>query len=604
MSGLRARLVAALREKSATYSDWVKKYDSPAVWSRRKVQTEISRWTNSPKISVLMSLNPGVDLALLIASVQSVRSQSYENWELCVSQDESTPNEARDLLTGLADQDGRIRVCLNSGCDGCASYNHALTFASGEFIALLGQHDVLPAHALYGLTKVILTHSTIDMVNSDEDSIDLKGRRLDPHFKTAWNPALMLSQNAFGNIAAYRRSLIQKAGGFRDELGYLQEHELALRCARATSLHKIKHVPLILYHRRLSNENDSLAVGHDAAVPALQRALEQDLAETLPAARMQVIAPNRYQVNFDPPFPQPCISIVIPTTGNPALLDRCVNSILKLTSYHNFEIMLLVNRSYLQDDDRRRCLERASTPNNVRLMLYDSRPFNYSWVVNWGVTHANSELICLLNDDTELITADWLEQLAARILIPNVAAVGAMLYYPNETIQHAGVILGLGGIAGHAFHGQPRGHAGYYDRARVEQDLSCVTAACCMIRREVFLQLGGFDEKLAIAFNDVDFCIRLRNAGWRIIWTPLVELYHHESASVGRHDASHRKRQFNEECILMRQRWGALLDADPFYNPNLSLAYQFSLAFPPRLANRIGAQNGRVTHAGLKLEGR
>ena len=229
-------------------------------------------------------------------------------------------------------------------------------------------------------------------------------------------------------------------------------------------------------------------------------------------------------------------------------------------------------------------LTRHANSSRVRLLTYPDRAFNYSWVNNWAASQSAGDLLCFLNDDTVVITPDWLERLIARASLPGVAAAGPMLRYPDDSVQHAGVILGLGGIAGHACHGLHQGECGYLDRACLEQDVSCLTAACLMMRKDVFHNLGGFDEELPVAYNDVDLCLRLRQANWRLIWTPTVELYHRESASVGRHDAPERATEFEAAVALMRQRWGHALDADPFYNPNLSLRTAHHLAFPPRIA--------------------
>ena len=235
-----------------------------------------------------------------------------------------------------------------------------------------------------------------------------------------------------------------------------------------------------------------------------------------------------------------------------------------------------------QELDEAKLLHGYLQDSRVRVLAYRDLPFNYPWVNNWGAGQMSGDLLCFLNDDTMVVTPDWIERLAARLSLPGVAVAGPMLYYPDDTIQHAGVILGLGGIAGHPCQGLPKGSCGYFGRACLEQDVSCLTAACMMTRSSVFRDLGGFDETLAVAFNDVDLCVRARAAGWRIIWTPSVELYHRESTSIGRHDSRERANQFAKEVALMRKRWGSALDCDPFYNPNLSLMHAFHLAFPPR----------------------
>jgi GT2 family glycosyltransferase len=292
---------------------------------------------------------------------------------------------------------------------------------------------------------------------------------------------------------------------------------------------------------------------------------------------------EQYQVDYEVPAPSPRVSVLIPTTANAALFEPCISSVLGRTTYDNFEVLLLVNEGHRNDSARTKLLQSAADHPGVRVLCYSDRLFNYAWVNNWAAGQASGQILCLLNDDTKIITPNWLERLVARALLPDVGAVGAMMYYPDETIQHVGVILGLGGVAGHALHGAPRGIAGYFSRACLEQDLSCVTAGCLAIRRDLFLALGGFNEQFRIAYNDVDFCLRLRAAGWRIIWTPTVELYHRESASVGKPDSRDRRDEYTKAVRLIRKLWGPALDSDPFYNPNLSLRKAFNLAFPPRL---------------------
>ena len=283
------------------------------------------------------------------------------------------------------------------------------------------------------------------------------------------------------------------------------------------------------------------------------------------------------------PIPHPRVSVIIATTAQPDIAEPCFTSLLQRTTYDDLEVLLLVNRSVLQVSERADFLKRIAEEPRVRVIDYPDRPFNYSAVNNFGAAQASGKILCFLNDDTEIVTADWLDVLVSRVSLPQVAAAGPMLYYPDGTIQHAGVVLGLSGIAGHACLHEPRGSRGYFGRACLEQDVSCVTAACMAIRADVFRTLGGFDEKMPLAYNDVDLCLRLRSAGWRIIWTPAAELVHRESASLGRHSRGARAEQYAHDVTLMRQRWGPLLQADPFYNLNLGLERGYSLAFPPRL---------------------
>ena len=451
----------------------------------------------------------------------------------------------------------------------------------------MGANDRLSEQAFYWVAKEVAAYPDADLIFSDEDKINDKDKRYDPWFKSDWNSALMLSQNAFGNLGIYRRSLIEEVGGFRSGYEGHYEYDLVLRCSSATSRERIRHIPRILFHRRESASHTEA----DVTWRAGRKAIKEHLLRADIQAVVNRACQCSYQVEYAVPSPQPRVSILIPTTGNRKLLEPCLQSILELTSYENFEVLLLVNERHENSLEKAEFSNLVTTQPRVRLLLYPDRPFNYSWVINWGETQASGELLCLLNDDTSIITPDWLERMVTRALLPGVAAAGPMLFYPNETIQHAGVILGLGssGVAGHACLGTPRGRScGYYGRAGLEQDVSCLTAACLMMRRSVFQEVGGFDEDLAVTFNDVDLCLRLGAAGWRMIWIPMVELYHHESSSIETLDSRERYEELLAAAALMRKRWGAILDNDPCYNPNLSLRRAFELSFPPRGVSTAG----------------
>jgi GT2 family glycosyltransferase len=580
--GLRLRFIDAIghhRPIDQCYADWIELYDTLTESARRRLRTEMARWDAAPHISVLMLVeNP--DLRRLRAAVQSVCAQLYSHWELCICDDASTPAATREELQSIARQDRRIRLLLREPkADIRTSLNTALAAASGEFISLLDCNDLLSEQAFYWVAKELIENPAVDMIFSDEDRIAADGRRFEPYFKPDWNPALMLSRNAFGHLGVFRRSLLKKLGGFRLGFTHASQHDLVLRCAGETRPDRIRHIPRVLYHRR------EPAVGIEtmgSVGDAGRRAIEQYLAGLGVHAVVTCSSERFYQVEYEVVSPVPRISILIPTTGAARLLEPCTQSIRKLTTYENFEVLLLVNERHRNAPGKVKLLDRLAATPRMRVLTYPDRPFNYSGVNNWGAGQASGDLLCFLNDDTTITTPSWLERLVARVLLPGVAAAGPMLFYPNDTIQHAGTILGLGGVAGHACHGQPRSNRGYFDRGCLEQDVSCVTAACMMIRRSVFQDLRGFDEQLPIAFNDVDLCVRIRAAGWRIIWTPTVELYHHESVSTGRHDSRARADQFAKDAALMRKRWGPVLDSDPCYNPNLSLRHQFHLAFPPR----------------------
>jgi len=579
------RLLAIRGFASLRYRIWIKKYDVITPELRGAMTADITTWPSRPLISVIMP-SYNIDPKWISRAIDSVRQQIYPHWELCISDDASTLPGIRPLLEHYAAQDARILVTFRSE-NGHISVNSntALTLASGEYIALMDADDLLSEDALFWVAREITAHPDVDLLFSDEDKIDRRGWRFGPYFKSAWNPALMLSQNAFSHLAVMRRSLVEAIGGFRQGFEGSQDYDLVLRCVEKTAIDRIRHIPRVLYHwRALPSSTASMASAKSYAWLAGKKAIAEHLHREGTDARIEPALQSYYQVEYDTAAPAPLVSIVVPTTL-PAAAAACLDSVLTKSSYGNFELLLLAEPDHVRAAKSSSALSRILAHPRVRIVEYEDRPFNFSHVSNLGARASRGDLLCFLNDDVEVITADWLEQLVARIRLDGVAAVGPMLYYPSNLIQHAGVILGVDGLADHACKHQLRGYAGYFGRGGLEQDLSCVTGACMLVRREVFEAVGGFDESLPVAFNDVDLCIKIRQTGARIVWTPAVEMYHHESLTLGHHDSPARREQFRRDVRALRARWRNVLAADPCYNPNLSLAAgaTFSLAWPPRV---------------------
>ena len=579
-----ARIKSSPISPNSDYDYWLMKYGGLSAAERKSIQERIKILRVKPKISVLMPVY-NTDPRWVRAAIKSVQAQLYSNWELCISDDASTRGDLRRQLRGFAKRDIRIRLHFrDSNGHISVNSNSALALASGDFIALLDADDAIPEDALYRVVEEINAYPEVDLIFSDEDKIDHRGNRFDPLFKPDWNPALMLSQNAFAHLGVYRRTLVEKVKGFRLGFEGSQDHDLVLRCSRETTQDRIRHIPRILYHWRAIESSTATAGGvKPYAWDAGRRAIEEHLLSQNVVATIgrSPLAPLYYQVDYPLQNPRPRVSILIPTTGKPEFLKPCLDSIMDRRSYRDCEILLLVNEAHHRISERTELLTWATKQPDVRVLIHTKHPFNFSWTVNWGAGQTTGKVLCLLNDDTEIITDDWLEQLVARVSLAGVAAVGPMMYFPDDTIQHSGVILGIGGVAA-PVQGAPRGSLGYFSRACIEQDFSCVTAGCMVIRKEAFDAIGGFREQFAIAFNDVDFCLRLKAAGWRIVWTPNVEVYHHESVSIGRHNSPERQAEFAKETALMRKFWGTTLDRDPNYNINLSLEEPFRIAFPPR----------------------
>jgi len=542
-----------------------------------------------------------IDPKWMIEAIQSVRSQIYPHWELCISDDASTLPAIRPLLERYAAQDPRIHVSFRrENGHISANSNDAIALARGDYIALLDADDIISKEALFWVAREIALHPEVDLLFSDEDKIDQLGRRSEPYFKSAWNAALMLSQNAFSHLGVYRRSLVEKVGGFRKGYEGSQDYDLVLRCAELTTIDRIRHIPRILYHwRALPGSAASGPGAKSYAWEAGKSAIADHLQRVGIHAGLAPVLKSYYQIDYDMSGPTPLVSIIVPTTLSSATTANCLRSLLDRSSYPAFELLLLVYSQHLHAARDRPEFAQILTDPRVRIVQHEESSFNYSRVSNLGARSGHGKLFCFFNDDVEVITSSWLERMVARAMLDGVGAVGAMLYYPSGIIQHAGVILGVDQVADHVFKGRRRGYPGYFGRGVLEQDYSCVTAACMIVRREVFEAVGGFDETLPVAFNDVDLCIKIRLTGARIVWTPWVEMYHHESLTLGRHDSPARRDQFQHDIKTIRERWKDVLEADPCYNPNLSLARAsaFALAWPPRLPygeqlQTIDAKNG------------
>ncbi len=564
-----------------SYEQWAKTYDSLDPEKLRAQQAAAARLGTTPLISVVMPVYNTPERWLLRV-IESIRSQTYPHWELCIADDASPEPHVRRILEQARESDKRIKVEFRpkNGHISAAS-NSALALATGDYVALLDHDDELTPDALFEVASAINARPEADYFYSDEDKIDEEGRRFEPYFKPDFLPDLFLGQNYLSHLSVYRTALIRKVGGFREGYEGSQDWDLALRAIEQTSRERIVHIPKVLYHWRAIPGSTALLLSEKSyPVEAARRALADHFTRSGIKAELLPVPGDHWRVKYPLPSPAPKVSLIIPTHNGLRLLERCVESILTRTTYPNYEIVIVDNRS----DDRATLhwLEQVEA-RGVKVLPYP-HPFNYSAINNFAVAATDGEVIGLLNNDLEVINADWLEELVSQASRPGVGCVGAMLYYPNDAIQHAGVVIGLGGVAGHAFRDFPRGSEGKFNRARLVQNYSAVTAACLVVRRAVYVQVGGLDERdLAVAFNDIDFCLKVREAGYRNLWTPFAELYHHESASRGTDDTPEKEDRFRREVETMLRRWGPALSRDPAYNPNLTLELNdFSLASPPR----------------------
>jgi len=567
-----------------SYAAWVKQFDTIGARERIAFRRDLRSLRRHPLISIVMPVyNP--DLGYLSSAIDSVRSQIYERWELCIADDASTDASVARLLKQYALADSRIKVTFrerNGHIAACS--NSALELTTGEWVALLDQDDLLSEYALAVVAATIGEHPEAGLIYSDEDKIDLSGARCCPFFKPDWNPELLLGQNYISHLGIYRHALLREIGGFREGYEGSQDYDLALRCVEKLGPNEIKHIPRILYHWRMAEGSAAAAADAKSYAPeAARRALTDHLRRTKIAGAVVACPENRewYRVVYDlrPPFP--LVSVIIPTRNQLALLQRCVMTVREKTNYTPIEIVIVDNGS--TDPETHAFLRDLAQAPSVQI-LTDPGEFNFSRLINRGVRVARGEILALVNNDIETEKSSWLREMVSHAIRPEVGAVGARLWYPDGTLQHAGVVLGLHGVASHAFQRFPAQPVSPMNRTFVlSQNYSAVTAACMVLRKTIFDDLGGFDENLPNNFNDVEFCLRLRARGWQVIWTPYADLIHHESASRGRDFGSAEHAQLLRETAYMYEKWGEQLQCDPFYSPNLSHSLGFTLSWPPRI---------------------
>jgi GT2 family glycosyltransferase len=585
-----ARLIKNRLEVGYEYSQWIERYDKLSSGDRAAIKRDCEALPYKPLISVLMPTFNTPEKWLRLA-IESVRAQLYPHWELCIADDASADPRVRRVLDEYKTQDKRIKVVLREmrGHISAAS-NSALEVAEGDFVALLDHDDELREHSLYMLAAELNAHPDAHLIYSDEDKIDQEGTRYGPYFKPDWNPTLFLGQNFVCHLVALRTILVRETGGFSSGYEGAQDWDLVMRVIERIPDDHVRHIPHVLYHwRAIPGSTAAAETEKKYALHAQRKTIEAHFERVGTADKSVEVLPTaaiywRIKYRLCEPFPE--VTLIVPTRNGFDLLQRCVESIYRKTSYRNFKLLIVDNQS--NEAKTLEYLIYLETQGRARVLRYDA-PFNFSAINNFAVRHTKSEIVGFLNNDLEVITPDWLDEMVRYAIQPDIGAVGAKLYFPNNTIQHAGVILGVGGlpgVAGHISKGRPRSYPGQASRALLAQDMSAVTGACLIVRRNIFQEVGGMDEEnLPIAFNDIDLCLRIRERGYRNVWTPFAELYHYESSSRGYEDTPEKVNRFNQESDFMKQRWGEVLLSDPAYNPNLALDREpFLLAFPPRAA--------------------
>ena len=569
-------LKAALRGYSRAdwqYQRWLARH--PMNDTRRdEIRRDVERFPFQPVVSVVMPVYDA-DEPWLTMAIESLIAQLYPRWELCLVDDASTRPHVRPLLEGFAARDARIRLRLleaNEGISGAS--NHGLALATGEFVGFVDHDDALTEDALYEVVKRLNADPATDFLYTDHDITDTCGRRVFPFFKPDWSPDLFDSMNYVTHFAVFRRSLVEAVGALRKGFEGSQDYDLILRVAERTS--RIAHVALPLYSW---GEAPTSVVADPAAKlyahEAGRRALQESLARRGIAGEILdgLGAPYRYRVKRTI-LGRPLVSLVIPTRDNWRLLDKCLTSLEQRTAYRPLEVLVVDNQSPEPEAVRYLAAVEGRFGGIGARVVPFAEPFHFARMNNRAVHQTRGEYVLLLNDDTEAIELEWVSAMLEHAQRPEVGAVGAKLLFPNDRVQHAGVIVGIQGKAAHAFWGFPHDHPGYWDFARVVRNYSAVTGACLMIRKSLFEEVGGFDEAFAIAYNDIDLCLRLRERGYLVVYTPYAVLYHHQSASRGPYNP---KKDRKPEALL-RSRWGKVLDNDPYYSPHLTRQHcDFSL---------------------------
>lgn len=572
---------AMLSRLDTSYASWIDHYEIPGK-DYASIALDQAAWSAPPTFSLVVCPQRAGGPAL-IALVESVIGQVYPHWELWIAAGTRIDSRQRQSIDALCRKDSRLQI-IGTGDRGLSSaVNSALERASGNYFAVLDEAALLHQLALHFVAEAAVSHPGSRLVFTDEDRIGPDGARRDPLFKCELNYELLLAHDMVSRLACYRTALLREIGGMREGFEGSEDYDLALRVAERTDGGPAIHVPRVLYHQREPEGAgdpprpvDLGASSRKAVADHLRRVGMSGEVLPAPGAR-----PGMNRVRFAVPEPAPAVTIVIPTRDRADLLETCVDSILSLTTYGNYQVIIVDNGS--RDGATRDLLARYSSRGLT--VLRDDSGFNFSAINNRAIARASSEFVCLMNNDIEILTPEWLEEMIGMAARPGVGAVGARLWFPNRQLQHGGLILGIAGFAGYSHKFLPAGEPGYACRAILHQSFSAVTAACLLVRKSVFDEVGGLDERIPVAFDDVDFCLRLREAGYRNVWTPYAEMIHDESSSRGPETTPENAARLRGEMEFMRIRWGRSLFTDPCYSPNLSLESEdFSLAWPPRIA--------------------
>ena len=545
----RNRLRLAVAQAPNAYSTWIETVEK-LVEVRASAASAIAQWEIQPCFSILLQAGHGIPWSTVEQSLQSVRDQLYGNWEVLLI---SPPGHGPIL------EDRRVRTIADPGTNTAQALNIGVTAAEGDYIIPLRAGDRLSPAALFRYGEALQRRHRPAVLYGDEDWVDDRGRRTRPWFKPTWNEEMFLAQDYVSATCAIRGDEARTALPVSEDLYGAATYSLLLTVSAMEA--DICHIPHILCHRAENNKDDQAL-----RIAAVSRHLKGQEAEVgggpFSSVRVAWPLPNRL----------PLVSIIVPTRDKLNLLSKCVEGVLGSTDYPFIELIIVDNDSV--ETDTLKYFQRISNDPRVSVLSY-AAPYNYSAINNFAAAHATGHYLCLLNNDTEILSSGWLKEMMRQAVRPHVGAVGAKLLYEDGSVQHAGVIIGMGDAAGHAHRFLPKGQSGYFNLAHIPQYVSAVTAACLVVEKRKFDAVGGLDANaLAVAFNDVDLCLKLEAAGWRNVYVPQAVLVHHESKSRGRDISPLHIDRYLKELAVLQERWGTASYADPVFNPNFDRAYE------------------------------
>ena len=584
------RLHERFEPEEVPYGPWYRAY----IPTEETLETQRKqKFDYSPLISIAVPAYQ-TPVEFLRQMIESLIVQTYSNWELCIVNASPDNEEMQKVLAEYSAGDSRVRFCnLKENLGIAENTNRAFAMTKGEFVGLLDHDDLLAPNALYEIVKILQDHPQADALYTDEDKVTTElDEHFQPHLKPDFNLDLLRSNNYICHFFVVRKSIVEKAGGFRKEFDGAQDYDFIFRCTENAG--EVLHVPEILYHWRTHKASTAdNPASKMYAFEAGKRAIEAHLERTGTEGEVSHTQDlGFYRVKY-PVQGKPLVSVIIPNKDEKETLQTCLEMLEKNTGYQNFEIIIVENNS--TTDEIFRYYKELSGNRKIHLLRW-GKEFNYSAINNFAVAHAKGEYLLFLNNDVKSINPDWLEEMLGVCQRPEVGGVGAKLIYPDNTIQHAGCVIGMGGIAGHMFVDMPADHTGYLHKASLLQDMSAVTAACLLMKKEVFEQAGGFTEELAVAFNDVDLCLKVRKNGYLIVYDPYAKLYHMESKTRGAEDSKEKVRRFQTEIEYMRCHWIDILkNGDPCYNKNLSLTkWNYSLKPIPGMETEAGQKKEKT----------